>query len=179
MALDAGGLAAKAGSLFFTHSSRCHFAERLNSGVRRQENNSMTIPFSGGCACGSIRYKCTAAPIAMLNCHCQDCQVSSGAPFASGIIVALASAHVEGTPSTYTVIAKSGGKTVRSFCGTCGTPLFTHGGAIPDFMSIRFSTLDDSSTFKPMLDIFVTRAQPWACVDTSIPQFELSPPSAV
>lgn len=63
----------------------------------------MTIPFSGGCACGKIRYTCTAAPIAMLNCHCQDCQISSGAPFASGIIVALASTQVEGAPNTYTL----------------------------------------------------------------------------
>ena len=138
----------------------------------------MTIPFSGGCACGKIRYTCTAAPIATLNCHCRDCQISSGAPFASGIIVAVASTQVEGTPSTYTVTATSGGKTVRSFCGTCGTPLFTRGEAIPDFMSIRFSTLNDPSTFKPMLDIFTSRAQPWTCFDTTIPQFEQSPPSA-
>ncbi|TRX03301.1 GFA family protein [Candidatus Methylobacter oryzae] len=138
----------------------------------------MTTPFSGGCACGKIRYICTAAPIAMLNCHCQDCQISSGAPFASGIIVALASTQVKGAPSTYTVTAISGGKTVRSFCDTCGTPLFTRGEAIPDFMSIRFPTLDDPTMFKPMLDIFVSRAQPWTCVDTNIPQFEMSPPSA-
>src|SRR5690606_10626669 len=34
MALDAERLAAEAGSLLFTHSSRCRFAARLNSGVR-------------------------------------------------------------------------------------------------------------------------------------------------
>jgi hypothetical protein len=26
----------------------------------------MTAPFSGGCACGSIRYVCSRAPVAML-----------------------------------------------------------------------------------------------------------------
>jgi hypothetical protein len=114
----------------------------------------------------------------MLNCHCQDCQVSSGAPFASGIVVALATTQVEGAPSTYTVTSASGRKAVRSFCGTCGTPLFTRGEAIADYMSIRFPTLDDPTTFKPALDIFVSRAQPWTCMDTTIPQFETSPPSA-
>lgn len=138
----------------------------------------MTIPFSGGCACGKVRYTCSAAPIAMLNCHCLDCQVSSGAPFASGIVVALAATRVEGTPSSYTVTAASGGRTVRSFCGACGTPLFTTGETIPDFMSIRFPTLDDPGSFKPMLDIYVSRAQPWTCLDTGIPQFETSPPGA-
>lgn len=34
----------------------------------------MTAPFSGGRACGSIRYVCTREPVAMRNCHCVDCQ---------------------------------------------------------------------------------------------------------
>jgi len=135
----------------------------------------MTPPFSGGCACGTIRYTCTAAPIAMLNCHCRDCQVSSGAPFASGIVVALASTRVDGVPGTHVVTAAGGGRTVRSFCSACGTPLFTRGEAIPDFMSIRFPTLDDPTAFKPMLDIFAASAQPWTCMDASIPRFDTSP----
>ncbi len=38
----------------------------------------MTAPFSGGCACKSIRYVCNRAPLATLNCHCRDCQLASG-----------------------------------------------------------------------------------------------------
>jgi hypothetical protein len=38
----------------------------------------MNIPFSGGCACGSVRYTVAREPIAMVNCHCSDCQLSSG-----------------------------------------------------------------------------------------------------
>ena len=34
----------------------------------------MPASFSGGCACGAIRYECSAAPLMMLNCHCRDCQ---------------------------------------------------------------------------------------------------------
>ncbi|MET3009617.1 hypothetical protein ABXT00_09725 [Stenotrophomonas koreensis] len=40
MALDAGGLAARAGSLLFTHSSRRASGTRLNSGVRLQTDMS-------------------------------------------------------------------------------------------------------------------------------------------
>jgi hypothetical protein len=146
-----------------------------NSNVRRHETHDMIVPFSGGCACGQIRYTCTVAPIAMLNCHCRDCQISSGAPFASGFIVPVASAQVTGTTSDYTVTAASGGKTTRAFCGTCGTPLFTHGEAVPDLMSIRFPTLDDRSDFVPALEIWTSRAQPWTCLDQAIPKFERSP----
>ena len=34
----------------------------------------MKFSFCGGCACGSVRYTFASAPIAMLNCHCGDCQ---------------------------------------------------------------------------------------------------------
>jgi hypothetical protein len=47
----------------------------------------MTIPCSGGCACGAIRYESTAEPALMLHCHCRDCQRSSGGPFSSFVIV--------------------------------------------------------------------------------------------
>src|SRR5437667_12391973 len=46
-----------------------------------------SYPFSGGCACGAIRYESTAEPVMMLHCHCRDCQRSSGGPFSSFVIV--------------------------------------------------------------------------------------------
>ena len=135
----------------------------------------MKIPFSGGCACGSIRYTGAREPVAMINCHCSDCQLSSGAPFASGIVVMAADLEITGTPKTYAVRASSGGLATRSFCGECGTPLFTQSQAHPQFTSIRFPTLDDRSDFKPMLDIYTTSAQRWTCLDPAIPHFPTSP----
>jgi len=56
----------------------------------------MTAPFSGGCACGSIRHVFVRAPVAMLICHCRDCLRSSGAPFASGFIVLASDVEITG-----------------------------------------------------------------------------------
>ena len=134
----------------------------------------MNAPFSGGCSCGSIRYVCTGAPVAMLNCHCRDCQRSSGAPFASGFIVLVSDVKITGTPKTYSVRAGSGKLATRSFCSDCGAPLFTRGEAAPDVMSIRFPTLDDQSQFQPMLDIWTSSAQPWVCLSQAIPHYARS-----
>jgi hypothetical protein len=135
----------------------------------------MIAPFSGGCACGSIRYVCARAPVAMLNCHCRDCQRSSGAPYASGFIVLSSDVEITGTPKTYTVRAGSGSLATRDFCSDCGTPLFTRGEASREFMSIRFPTLDRPSEFRPMLDIWTSSAAPWVCLSPEIPHYPQSP----
>jgi hypothetical protein len=135
----------------------------------------MNIPFSGGCACGLIRYTGTRQPVAMINCHCRDCQLSGGAPFASGIIVMTADLEISGRPKTYAVRASSGGLTTRSFCPDCGTPLFTQSDAYSQVTSIRFPSLDDASNFKPTLDIYTSSAQHWVCLDPAIPHYPESP----
>jgi hypothetical protein len=135
----------------------------------------MGSKFSGQCACSSVRYKCASAPLAMLNCHCRDCQVASGAPFASGVVALTADLQVDGSPASYSVRASSGMQTIRSFCARCGTPLFTRGEANPRFTSIRFASLDDSSSFAPMLNIWTSSSQPWVCLDEKLPHFEKSP----
>ncbi|MEL6352054.1 MAG: GFA family protein [Cyanobacteria bacterium J06627_28] len=135
----------------------------------------MSVPFSGGCACGAIRYECSSEPLAMLNCHCQNCQQSSGAPFASGIVVSTQSIAVTGLPKAYSVRASSGALTTRSFCANCGSPLFTVGEARPDVTSIRFTTLDIKDDFRPALDIWTASATPWVCLDEGLPHFSQSP----
>lgn len=82
---------------------------------------------------------------------------------------------ISGTPKTYAVRASSGGLATRSFCGECGTPLFTQSESHPQMTSIRFPTLDDRSGFKPMLDIYTASAQHWTCLDQAIPHFPTSP----
>lgn len=114
----------------------------------------------------------------MLNCHCGDCQRSSGAPFASGVVVKTADLRIHGTPKTYSVRGSSGGLTTRAFCPDCGTPLFTRGEANPQFTSIRFPSLDDPATFAPMVDIWTSSAPSWVCLDEGLPHFSQSPPGA-
>jgi hypothetical protein len=111
----------------------------------------------------------------MLNCHCLDCQRASGAPFASGFIVAESNMTVTGTPKTYAVRAASGGVATRSFCSECGSPLFARGDINPNFMSVRFSTLDDTAEFQPMLDIWTVSAQSWVCLNQAIPHYSQTP----
>ena len=51
----------------------------------------MDVPFFGGCACGAVRYECSAIPVAMVNCHCRDCQRAGGAGFSPTVVVSAGS----------------------------------------------------------------------------------------
>ena len=47
----------------------------------------MDIPFTGGCACRALRYKCTGAPRYMGNCHCRDCQRATGSAYFAAVLI--------------------------------------------------------------------------------------------
>ena len=38
----------------------------------------MSEAYTGGCACGAIRYEISGEPMAMNDCQCRDCQRKSG-----------------------------------------------------------------------------------------------------
>ena len=102
----------------------------------------ITTPFSGGCACGAIRYESTAEPVLMLHCHCRDCQRSSGGPFSSFVIVPTeAFKLLQGSPRFHASPSEAGGMTRRGFCPDCGAPIVVKPDAVPQFVAIRTASL--------------------------------------
>ncbi len=127
--------------------------------------------FSGGCACGVIRYECTAEPLFSVNCHCRDCQRETGSAFAPVLAVpAAAFALTRGSPAYFDVTSDSGKTTRRAFCAACGSPLFGEPGSRPDIVTIRAGSLDDPGGFRPSRDIFTARAQPWDYMNPELPK---------
>src|ERR1700756_808639 len=95
---------------------------------------------TGGCLCGAIRYRITAAPVEALYCHCRMCQRAHGAPVIAWVTVPLAAFDVSaGNPVAY----RSSAKGFRHFCGVGGTPLTWRAGAQPQHVDVSIATLDD------------------------------------
>jgi len=138
----------------------------------------MVAPFQGGCRCGAIRYEVSAEPFAVMNCHCRDCQYASGGGFSTvAIIPAAAFKLTKGTAKRFTVKGDSGQDVTRSFCETCGTPMFSEppGGAI---WVLKVATLDDPSWLKMSGALYIKSAQPWAHIDENLLKFDRMPPGA-
>lgn len=128
--------------------------------------------FSGGCACGAVRYQCTCTAVAMLNCHCRDCQRAGGAGFSPTVIVHRSEFRiVKGQPRYFNREAESGAVARRAFCGDCGSPLFASSSAHPEFVGIRAGSLDDPGWFRPGADVWTCSAQPWDIMDPEIKKF--------
>jgi hypothetical protein len=131
----------------------------------------MRAPFSGGCACGAIRYESTAEPLFSVYCHCRDCQRETGSAFASIVGVPTTAFTVtRGSPKYFDVIADSGHPTRRHFCAECGSPLFGKPSSAPDLVTVRVGSLDDPSGFRPGQDIYTASAQPWDYMNPGLPK---------
>jgi hypothetical protein len=131
----------------------------------------MATSFTGGCACGAIRYECDAEPIVMFNCHCRDCQRMSGGPYTAVVYMPAKAVKItKGTPRFYDTPSEAMGHNKRAFCPECGSRLF--GGITDEGHGITASSLDDPSLFRPQFDIFTSDAHPWDHMDPKLPKFE-------
>ena len=83
----------------------------------------MNVPFTGGCACGAIRYRCSGAPRYMGNCHCRDCRQATGSAYFPCVLVQESEFTLEsGEPSWFERPADKGHPMHRGFCAACGSP---------------------------------------------------------
>jgi hypothetical protein len=137
----------------------------------------MTGRMSGGCLCGAIRYDCEAGPIFAGNCHCKDCQRTSGGPYTPAMLFRASDVRITGVPRYYRSHGDSGRRVERGFCSTCGSQIFAKLEALPDVIGVKAGTLDDGALFRPAVDFYVASAQPWDRMDLALPKF-LGPPRA-
>ena len=137
----------------------------------------MAAPFTGGCACGAIRYECSAEPLIVVNCHCRDCQRARGSAFSTALAVPTDSLKLlQGEPKYYKVTADSGNIAHRGFCSECGSPVFAGNSNNAQIVAILVGSLDDPSWCTPMIDIWTQSAQPWDYMNPDIPKVSTQPP---
>src|SRR5256714_6466465 len=129
------------------------------------------MKITGGCACGAIRYEVTADPVVMFNCHCRDCQKTTGGPY-TPVFYAPANAFkiTKGTPKYFGTDSEMIGENIRGFCPDCGSRLF--GGKTDFGQGITAGSLDDPSVPKAQHQILASAAQAWDPMGPQTPKFE-------
>jgi hypothetical protein len=140
---------------------------------------TMSDTYTGGCACGSIRFDITAQPIAMNDCQCRDCQRRSGTGHGSYLTFASrAAVKLTGAASHWDVAGDGGTLKRHAFCPVCGSPVYLTFPAMPDLFTVHAASLDDPGQYQPQFVSYALRGHAWDRVDPALPIFEKMPPRA-
>jgi hypothetical protein len=120
---------------------------------------------TGGCLCGAVRYRITAAPVEASVCHCRSCRRGAGAEAVAWATVPKAEFELAGTLARF---ASSPG-IARGFCPTCGTSVtFDDGGETID---VTVASLDDPEAIRPDREVWLEHRLSWVAVDSSRARF--------
>lgn len=137
----------------------------------------MSKPYTGGCACGRIRYEIPGEPVSMNHCQCRQCQQKSGTGHGSYLTFAIRSeVKLEGEATRWNVTGDLGTVKTRAFCPVCGSPVYMVFDAMPDIFIVHAASLDDPGRFKPQKVMFTSSGFDWDTIDPAIPAFERMPP---
>jgi hypothetical protein len=129
--------------------------------------------FTGGCACGGIRYKLAQGPLIVHACHCRDCQRITGSAFVINLWIERKFVEPNHTPKSFRLSAGSGKPHDVFFCERCGTYLWSFYHAAPgDALFVRAGTLDRPETVAPDVHIFTRSKLPWLQLPTDVPNFD-------
>jgi hypothetical protein len=137
----------------------------------------MSKPYTGGCACGGVRYEIAAEPLVMNDCQCHDCQHTSGTGHGSYLTFpSRKDVKVTGRATHWDMVADSGNVKTRGFCPACGSPVYITFAAMPEFFTVHAASLDEPARYKPQIVTYRARGHAWDRIDPTLPAFEGMPP---
>ena len=135
---------------------------------------SPALPLEGGCTCGAVRYRLTAAPMIVHCCHCRACQRQRGSAFAvNALIEANRVDHFAGELLGRTLPTKSGRPLDDYSCPVCGVSVWCDYGRRGVMLFVRTCTLDDPDALPPDLHIFTRSKQPWVVLPPDARAFKV------
>jgi len=138
-----------------------------------------TLPITGGCLCGAVRFSIDAEPMAARTCWCRLCQYLGGGTAQVNVCFPSDKVSISGALTVYEGVADSGNLMRRGFCPTCGTPITSAAASRPHLLFIRAGALDDPNLMGPQATIWTEQAPDWALISDAIPRYpEQIPPVA-
>jgi len=135
----------------------------------------MGEPITGRCLCGAVTFSFRQEPLVRRACWCRDCQYLAAGNATINVVFRKAGFTCRGEVSAYESTADSGTPMRRSFCPTCGTPLFSEALTRPDVMVVRVGALDDPELGRPEGFIWTASAPRWGFVDSTLANCEGQP----
>lgn len=133
----------------------------------------MTAPaWTGGCACGAVRWRATGPVRDLAWCHCTSCRRAVGAsPVAWGTVAAASFAIVAGALARR---ASSPG-VERGHCAACGTSLTYANAERPEDIDITLASFDAPADLRPCCHLWLVDRGDGTRPADGLPQYDTVP----
>lgn len=120
--------------------------------------NPKTI--GGSCYCGQVRFEATLPSRFCAHCHCNNCRRAHGAAFVTWVGFKDEQLRVvSGAESLGRFTTETGA--TRSFCKTCGTPLFYASPRWAGETHVALANVHDPIDREPGAHVYFDRHVPW------------------
>jgi hypothetical protein len=119
-----------------------------------------TLPLTGGCGCGRVRFEVSAPPLSAAYCHCTRCQRRTGTAASPNARVEPGSARVVAGEEELRSWVPEGGLP-KAFCAGCGSALFALSADDGSIVSVRLGAFDGDPGVRPSAHQFVAYAASW------------------
>lgn len=130
--------------------------------------------FTGGCACGAVRYRLTSGPMFVHCCHCRDCQRQVGSAFVINAIIETDRIGMEQGEAAPSRMPTDSGRPHDIWrCPACGTAMWSDYGGRPSIRFVRATTLDERGALEPDVHIFTRSKLPWVRLPEGARAFEV------
>ncbi len=126
-----------------------------------------TMPITGGCMCGAVRYEATEPPQEVGYCQCRMCQRCAGnLLYSYAEFRSPAFRITRGEPKFY----KSSALVERGFCANCGTQVCDIYLKGSNRVSATIGSLDHPEDWLPSIHFGVERQVPWLTIHDDLPR---------
>ncbi len=132
-----------------------------------------TVPITGGCLCGAVRYEANEPLVKGVVCHCRVCQKTTGSAFEACVrFPRNAFRFTKGEPKRY----KSSSIMEKCFCPHCGSTLTDQylvrksANSNPDMVLVHIGTLDHPEAVSIEWHYGVESQLPWVHFDDGLPR---------
>ena len=134
----------------------------------------MTQSLEGGCACDTVRFRLTRAPMITHCCHCTWCQRETGSAFVINAVIESSAVELLGAPPEVILTPSESGKgQLIARCPDCQVAVWSHYPTAREAAAfIRVGTLDDRTAISPDVHIFTASKMPWLMLTDGKPVFE-------
>lgn len=119
------------------------------------------------CVCGGLKAESAAEPIAVVACHCLDCQRRTGSPFGVTVYYPRDQVTVSGERSEYIRPTMTGGQFTSWFCPTCGSSVAWVAGRHPEMLGVALGAMADPGFRGPYGSIYEQTRHDWVDIATA------------